>query len=77
MKAIITKYHGPTDTRGTRVRAKEPDGKSLFVYWDHSLDSEKNHVRAANALRDKLGWKGELITGWCKDFYVHVFKPQF
>jgi hypothetical protein len=58
-QAIVTKFLGPTDTRGSRVKATCEAG-SLTLGWDHSLNSEANHRRAAEALCAKLGWTGEF-----------------
>jgi hypothetical protein len=55
MQAIVTKYFGPTDFRGSRVKA-EADAGSVTVSWDHALNSEDNHRKAALALCGKLGW---------------------
>lgn len=55
MQAIVTKFHGPTDTRGSRISAKCEAGK-LMLSWEHALNSEQNHDRAALALATKLGW---------------------
>jgi hypothetical protein len=54
-QAIVTKFLGPTNVRGSRVKAK-CDAGSLIIGWDHSLGVEGNHRRVAEALRDKLGW---------------------
>lgn len=45
--AIVTKFIGPTNTRGSRVKATLPSGKSVTIDWDHALDSTDNHNRAA------------------------------
>ena len=74
MKAILTKYLGPTNFKGSRIKASEPDGKSVTLSWNHALDAPVNHFIAAKALQDKMQWKGELIQGWLKEGYVHVFK---
>ena len=66
MKAIITMYQGPSNTRGARIRAHEPDGKSVTVSYDHGLSAERNHGAAAVALCKKLGWTGTLIQGGLK-----------
>jgi len=54
-QAIVTKFFGPSNVRGSRVKAM-CDAGSLTLSWDHSLGVEGNHRRAAEALRDKLGW---------------------
>ena len=51
---IITRYLGPTNTRGSRVVATHKrDNKTTsrkIVSWDHALNAEANHQAAAEAL---------------------------
>jgi hypothetical protein len=54
-QAIETKYLGPTDHRGARVKATAQAG-SITVPWDHALDVGPNHFRAAYKLARKFGW---------------------
>ena len=61
-QAIVTKYIGPTNVRGSRVKATA-DAGSLTLGWDHALDSEANHHRAARALAEKYGWSGDWVGG--------------
>lgn len=55
---IETAFHGPTDARGSRVKAWTVGaGKratTVTVPWDHALDSRENHERAARGLVGKL-----------------------
>ena len=51
--AIVTKYLGPTNTRGARVKAT-CDAGSVTVAWDYALNEEDNHNAAARALILKL-----------------------
>lgn len=62
MLAITSKYHGPTDTSGSKVRATV-NGKSAAVPWASELDSEPNHRAAVVALCDKLGWDADRFFG--------------
>jgi hypothetical protein len=73
MKAIETKYHGPTNTRGARITASDLDGNRITVPYPHELSGEDVHRVAAEALRDKMGWSGRLIGGSTKAGYVFVF----
>lgn len=57
-QAIVTRYISPTNTRGTRISARADAGK-VIVHWDHALNSEDNHKRAAMALALKFGWLGD------------------
>ena len=62
MRAIITKYLGPTATKGARISARLDDGRTLSVPYDSALSDWENHAVAAHALACKLGQKG---FGWC------------
>ena len=61
-QAITTKYIGPTNHRGSRVKATAEAG-SVSLSWDSALNSDKNHIAAALALVSKFGWKGEWRGG--------------
>ncbi len=73
MKAIETKFIGPSNVRGSRYAATDSDGNRVILSADHSLRSDMNHRRAAEALRDKMGWKGELVSGGTKYGETFVF----
>ena len=66
MQAIKTRYCGPTDTKGSRIRAS-CDGGSLYVSYDHALDPEENHCAAVKALCDKLCWDAARFFGGSLD----------
>lgn len=53
MQAIQTKFLGPTNTKGSRVKAT-CWLTSVTVSWDHSLNVEENHHAAIEALICKL-----------------------
>lgn len=77
-QAIITKYFGPGNVRGSRISAEARAGK-VYVSYDHALDLIDNHKAAAVALIKKVGWEdaarergiahGVLPNG----DHVHVF----
>lgn len=54
-QAIVTKFIGPTNYKGSRVKATA-DAGSITLHWDDALNSEDNHERAALALVLKFGW---------------------
>jgi len=60
--AIVTRYHGPTNTRGSRIVARTRHFRVVVAY-DHSLSLTQNHLRAADALSSTLGWEGRTIGG--------------
>jgi hypothetical protein len=77
MKAIRTKYVGPTNTRGARIIAKDEDGNRVSISYPHELSGEDVYRAAADALCAKMKWPGNLIGGGTKDGYVFVFGPDW
>jgi hypothetical protein len=63
MKAILTKYKGPTNTKGSRIIASDEDGNRISISYPYELSGEAVHHKAAKALCDKMGWTGHLIGG--------------
>ena len=64
MRALETKYHGPTDSTGSRVSVGWADrnpANRRYYDWQYELDPRGNHERAlAIYLHDRA------ITGsWC------------
>ena len=55
MKAIVTKYHGPGNVRGSRISATDNNGNRVTVPYDHALSGEACHRVAFLALCAKLG----------------------
>jgi len=77
LQAITTKYLGPTDHRGSRIKARCAAG-SVTVPWDYALNADANHVAAARALCEKLQWPYEFESG--RDHNqngVHVLRPDW
>lgn len=61
-QAIETKFHGPTNSSGSRIVAKAWAG-SKKVHYNHALNADQNHLQAAKALADKMDWRGLWIGG--------------
>jgi hypothetical protein len=61
-QAIETKFYGPTNSSGSRIVAKAWAG-SVKVHYNHALNADQNHLQAAKALADKMGWGGLWIGG--------------
>lgn len=55
MQAIITKYLGPTNRRGSRIKAT-CNTKTITVEYDDALSLDGNHEAAFRALARHLGW---------------------
>jgi len=63
MQTISTKFHGATNTRGSRIIARTASGVSFTSDYQHALNSDENHWRAAQGLAKKLNWSGDYIQG--------------
>lgn len=76
-QAIITKYLGPTNSRGSRVKASCEAG-SVTIDWNDALDSLENHAAAALALATKLQWteRNQFIPGGLSNGFVFVAVPK-
>ena len=73
MKAIQTKYLGPTNNRGSRIKAFDCDGNSVTISYDSSKNSDANHRTAAVTLAEKMNWKGTISGGYVDKGMVWVF----
>lgn len=82
-QAISTKYHGPTNSRGGRVKATARKREvysdhaspemALTDYWNHAEGIEANHSRVAKLLAAKLGWSGLWIGGGSPENSGYVY----
>jgi hypothetical protein len=61
-QAIVTKYLGPTNFRGSRIKATAAAG-SITVDWPHALNIENAHAFAACQLAEKFNWTGQWFGG--------------
>ena len=74
---VRTKFLGPTDHRPARVKATTISGKSVTLSWDHALNMDENHARAAQSLIEQMneiggGWSGNWTGGNDGNGYVFV-----
>lgn len=75
MQVIKTRYHGPTNTRASRMTA-ECDAGKVSIRYNHSVNFADNHREACEALRDKLQWTVEnkcspMIGGEAQDGHYY------
>lgn len=68
-QGIETRYHGPTNFRGSRIAAR-CDAKHMFVPYDHAVGVTENHEAACKALCSALGWDGHWIGASTARGYV-------
>lgn len=74
MQTIETRYHGPTDTKSSRVSATASGGAGrVMLTWDNARGSEDNHAAACAALMRKMNWRGTMQGGHTKRGMVWVF----
>lgn len=71
-QAITTKFFGPTNASGSRVKATCEAG-SIMHAWDFSLGCDANHEAAAKKLAAKLGWTGAWFGGSTKTGNCYVW----
>lgn len=77
MIAIQTKYLGPTNNRGARIKAWTETGHSVTVSYPHEKrQGAEAHSVAALALARKLGWHGTLVSGATDHGYVFVWETS-
>jgi hypothetical protein len=67
MKAIVTKYMSATAHYGSKIKATAEGVKPLTIPFPHEFSGEACHRLAAEALRDRQGWQGELVSGGLPD----------
>lgn len=72
-RAITTKYFGPGNVRGSRIKASDGDGHSVTISLPDELRIEEAHRLAAEKLAEKMNWPGRLVGGKTKDIMVWVF----
>ena len=70
MQVIFTKYYGPTNTKGSRIKAWTSGGK---VMWFEYYDVGCSHENAAKILKDEMKWESKMCGGHTKDGMVFVF----
>lgn len=89
MQAIITKFYGPTNCRGARIKASCDRG-SLFFSYPYEMSGDKCHIAAVDALiakfiKEDAEKYGTHVNPWSKPRvcgqipsgeYVHVFIPN-
>lgn len=75
MKAIRTKYFGPTNTKGARIKVWAEDNKAKFADYDYARDLADQCEDIAEGYACRLGWLTDGIvihSGSIADGYVHV-----
>lgn len=61
MKALVTRYHGPTNTKGARISVRAEGCKPVFYSFDYAAKDEGGRFDAAQSYADAMGW-GKVIS---------------
>jgi len=72
-QAIVTKYLGPTNTLGARIKASAGHARGLVDHWDYEAGVEENHARVAKVLAADRGWSGLFVAGMLPSGDGNVF----
>jgi hypothetical protein len=73
MLAIRTKYFGPPNVRGSRIQA-QCKAKTIYVPYDHALNSDENHRAACKKLLSIMGWGAPMVGGTFANDMYWVFR---
>lgn len=77
LACIVTKFHGPTDTKGSRISARRgdhrPGDKIAWVSYDHEYSGVQAHAFAALKLIEIGGLDWELSPVASFTNYSYVF----
>ncbi|NDY84426.1 hypothetical protein G3I67_14430 [Orrella sp. NBD-18] len=73
MQTITTKYLGPTNYRGSRIKASTTTGIHITRPFNHVHSGVMVHAVVAMELAKSLGWQGQMIAGDTRTGYVFVF----
>jgi hypothetical protein len=71
-QAIVTRYVGPTNHRGSRIIAKAY-AKKITTSYECAWNVEKNHDYAAEILARHMGWDGAWVSGSMPDNTGNVY----
>lgn len=74
MQAIKTKYLPATNTKPSRIKA-ECEAGSITISYDHNLNIDELHLKAAKELLNTLNWSPDCIrSGSFKGDYYHILE---
>lgn len=71
-QSIETHFVCPTNHRASRVVATTPGGRKLVKQWRYDLNTDQNHLAAAEALRAELDWPPIVGGGSTKRGYAWI-----
>jgi len=74
-QAICTRYLGPTNTKGSRIKAfSESQPRGVTTSYSYGAPTNRfAHMKAVAKFKKKFGWSGRMACGGTKDGYCCVF----
>jgi hypothetical protein len=77
-QAICTRYLGPTNTQGSRIKAfSEGEPRGVTVNFSYGAPTTRYaHMKAVAKFKKKFNWKGKMACGSIKEGYCCVFKEK-
>ena len=73
--AIFTKYYGPTDFKGSRIKAYTGNGHKLWTSFYAGGANDDAHDYATVQLCRELNWRGDLVKAHTNEGAVYLFSP--
>ena len=65
MKAIVSKFFGPGNVRGARIKVQAEGVKARFYSYNYSASDA--HKSAVDQFCREMNWEGELVDGGMPD----------
>lgn len=74
MDAILTKYHGATNTKGARITARMVGVKTVTLPYPYEMNGRAAHTAAACAMMARAQWpvNADYVVGDIPQGYVFV-----
>jgi len=80
LAGVETKYYGPTNCKGSRIRVRRSDHRQgdpvKWISWDYALNSFDNHRFAAVAYIDMMNWHGDYVAAATEKGYTFARVPS-
>lgn len=74
--AIITRYIGPSNTRGARIVADAGDRRRVTIGYPHEFSGAECHFQAVKKLCAKFDWHGSFVAGATDTGYAFCFEAD-
>ena len=76
MQTSETKYLGPTNHKGARIKATASNGMAVTIPYPYEESDTGKHIQAVRKLAAKLKWTGSMVGGHTARGMVWVFTDK-